>query len=107
MNSIQSLSLLAAATLALGATTAVAKDKPVNVTDCPAPVQEVIKKYQAQGTLEGVARDDKKKSGGPAVYEAKFELADGRRVEVHISAAGEVMQIEEKKTKTDKDAKAE
>ena len=105
MTSKQTLTLVAAAALALSAHTAAAKDKPVNVTDCPAPVQAIIKQYEAQGKLEAVARDDKKKSGGPAIYEAKFELADGRRVEVHISTEGKVLQVEEKKTKAEKSEK--
>lgn len=107
MTSKQTLTFVAAAALAISAHTAGAKDKPVNVSDCPAAVQTVIKHYETQGKLEEVARDDKKKSGGPAVYEAKFELADGRRVEVHIATDGKVLQIEEKKTKAEKAAKAQ
>ena len=76
-----------------------AKDDPVSVEQCPAPVQAVIRHYSTQGTLEGVALDEKKKSGGPAVYEAKFTLRDGKRVEVHISPEGKVVQFEEKKRK--------
>ena len=104
MTSKHFLTLTAAVALAFSAHTAGAKDKPVSVSDCPAAVQAVIKHYETQGKLEEVARDDKKKTGGPAVYEAKFELADGKRVEVHIAADGKVLQIENKKSKSEKEA---
>ena len=76
-----------------------AKDAPVSLEECPAPVQAIIRHYSAQGTFESVALDEKKKSGGPAVYEAKFTLRDGRRMEVHISPEGKVVSFEEKKPK--------
>jgi hypothetical protein len=79
------------------ASAASAKDAPTNMNQCPAPVQAIIRHYSAQGTFESVALDEKKKSGGPPVYEAKFTLRDGRRIEVHISPEGKVVQIEEKK----------
>jgi hypothetical protein len=44
--------------------------------------------------------DEKKKSGGPAVYEAKFSLRNGKRIEVHISPEGKVLQFEDKKPKS-------
>jgi hypothetical protein len=34
------------------------------------------------------------------VYEAKFSLKDGRRIEIHISAEGQVLQMEDKKPKS-------
>jgi hypothetical protein len=77
-----------------------AKDDPIGLSQCPAPVQAVIKQYSARGTLEGVAVDEKKKTGGPAVYEAKFTLKDGKRIEVHISAGGQVILVEDKKPKS-------
>lgn len=80
-------------------TTAIAKDEPISLEACPAPVQVVIKHYSAQGALEGIGVDKKAKSSGDAVYEAKFALPSGKRVEVHISADGKVMQVEEKKAK--------
>ena len=76
--------------------TASAKDEPISLEQCPAPVQAVIRAYQAQAKFEGVSRDDKKKSGGPAVYEAKFDLPKGRKIEIHISPEGKVLQFEEK-----------
>ena len=76
------------------------KDDPVALEQCPAPVQTVIQHYTTQGSLEGVTLDEKKKTGGPAVYEAKFSLRNGRRVEVHISPEGKVLQFEEKKSKS-------
>ena len=76
-----------------------AKDTPLAINQCPAPVQAVIRHYSAQGTFESVALDEKKKSGGTAIYEAKFGLPNGKRIEVHISSEGRVLQFEEKKTK--------
>ena len=81
------------------ALSASAKDAPIALEACPAPVQAVIRHYATQGTLEGVAVDEKKKTGGPAVYEAKFALPTGKRIEVHISPEGTVLQFEEKKSK--------
>ncbi|RYD63959.1 MAG: hypothetical protein EOP84_33145 [Verrucomicrobiaceae bacterium] len=78
---------------------AAAKDKPVQLAECPAAVQTVIQQYSAKGTLEEIGLDEKKKSGGPAVYEAKFTLADGNRIEVHIAADGRVITEEKKKAK--------
>lgn len=75
---------------------AVAKDTPIGLQQCPAPVQAVIRAYEAQAKFESVTRDDKKKSGGPAVYEAKFDLPKGRKIEIHISPEGKVLQMEEK-----------
>ncbi len=75
---------------------AMAKDKPISVEQCPAAVQAVIRQYSTQGTFEAVALDEKKKSGGPAVYEAKFTLREGKRVEVIISPEGKVLRVEEK-----------
>lgn len=92
--------LLSISALLFTAVSASAKDKPVTLQECPAPVQAVIRQYQATGTLEEIGRDDKKKSGGPSVYEAKFTLAGGRRIEVHISPAGAVLQVEEKQPKS-------
>ena len=77
-------------------TTASAKDAPISREQCPAPVQAVIRAYEAQAKFESVSRDDKKKSGGPAVYEAKFDLPKGRKIEIHISPEGKVLQFEEK-----------
>jgi hypothetical protein len=76
-----------------------AKDRVVTLNECPAPVQAVIRHYSAQASFEQVALDEKKKSGGPAVYEAKFALRDGKRIEVHISPEGQVLQFENKKPK--------
>jgi hypothetical protein len=78
---------------------ALAKDTPVKLEECPQPVQAVIRHYTAQGTLESIGLDEKKKSGGPSVYEAKFSLTGGRRIEIHISPEGKVLQMEEKKPK--------
>lgn len=82
------------------ATSVIAKDKPVTVEECPAPVQAVIRHYSTQGTFESVTLDEKKKSGGEKIYEAKFSLKDGRRIEVHISPEGKVIQFEDKKPKS-------
>ena len=86
--------------LALSAVPALGKDEVVKLSECPAQVQAVIRHYQAQGTLEEIGLDKKKKAGGPAVYEAKFALKDGRRIEIHISADGQVLQMEDKKPKS-------
>ena len=82
------------------APSAAAKDKSIGLGECPAPVQAVIRQYSAKATFESVALDEKKKSGGPAVYEAKFSLPGGKRIELHISSTGTVMQVEEKAPKT-------
>ena len=82
------------------ATSGFAKDVPVRLEECPAAVQTVIREHSSRGTFESVARDEKKKSGGAAVYEAKFTLPDGKRVEVHISPDGKVLQVEDKKPKS-------
>ena len=79
------------------ASAAFAKDTLMSVDQCPAPVQAMIRHYSAQGSFESVAFDEKKKSGGTAIYEAKFTLRNGRRIEVHISPEGKVVQFEEKK----------
>lgn len=75
------------------------KDTPIALDKCPPPVQAVVRHYSTQTTLEAVALDEKKKTGGPAVYEAKFSLRNGKRIEVHISPEGKVLQLEEKKAK--------
>ena len=77
-----------------------AKDTPITVDQCPAPVQAVIRHYSTQATFESVAYDEKKKAGGPPIYEAKFSLPNGKRIEVHISPEGKVVQFEEKKSKS-------
>jgi hypothetical protein len=79
---------------------ALAKDAPISLDQCPAPVQALISHYSKQGTFEEVTLDEKKKSGGPAVYEAKFTLTDGRRIEIHMSPEGKVIKFEEKKAKS-------
>jgi hypothetical protein len=92
--------LAAVCVLALGSTLAWAKDDVVKLSECPEPVQAVIRHYQSQGTLEEIGKDEKKKSGGPPVYEAKFTIRGGKRFEVHISSDGKVLQMEEKKPKS-------
>jgi hypothetical protein len=92
--------IITACVLALGSVSALGKDEVVKLSECPAPVQAVVKHYQNQGTLEEIGLDKKKKSGGPAVYEAKFALKDGRRMEIHISPEGQVLQMEEKQPKS-------
>lgn len=86
--------------LALSSVAAWGKDKAVSLSECPEPVQAVIRHYQNQGTLEEIGFDEKKKAGGPAVYEAKFTIRGGKRVEIHISPDGKVLQMEEKKPKS-------
>ena len=77
-----------------------AKDKPVQLKECPAPVQTVIQQYTTKGgTLEEIGLDEKKKGGGSPVYEAKFTLTNGSRIEVHISPSGQVITVENKKPK--------
>jgi hypothetical protein len=76
-----------------------AKDEPVDFAKCPAPVQAVIEQYKAQGKLEAIGLDHKKKAGGVPVYEAKFTLPEGKRIEVHISPEGKVLEVEDKKPK--------
>ena len=76
-----------------------AKDVPVNLDQCPAPVQATVRQYSAYGTMEAIALDEKKKSGGPAVYEAKFNFPNGKRIEVHISPEGKVLLVENKEPK--------
>jgi hypothetical protein len=93
-------SIIAAAALTLAFTaTASAKDETVTIDQCPPPVQAILRSYQTQGQLEVIGLDKKKKSGGPAVYEAKFTLAGGRRIELHLSPNGSILQIEEKRRK--------
>jgi len=86
--------------LALSSVFASAKDKVVKLSECPEPVQAVVRHYQQQGTLEEIGMDEKKKAGGPAVYEAKFTINGGKRYEIHISPEGKVLQMEEKKPKS-------
>ena len=81
------------------ACTAFSKDTPVNLEKCPTPVQAVVRQYLAQGTMEKIALDEKKKSGGGPVYEAKFTLRDGKRIELHISPDGRLLQVENKAPK--------
>lgn len=100
MKALKVPQLAAAFVLAFVPVIACAKDEPVQLSECPQPVQAVIRHYQTQGTLEEIGKDKKKKSGGPAVYEAKFNLSNGKRVEVHISSDGKVLQFEEKKPKS-------
>lgn len=76
-----------------------AKDEVIEFAKCPAPVQTVIEQYKAQGKLEEIGLDHKKKTGGPEVYEAKFALPEGKRIEVHISPEGKVLKVEDKKAK--------
>ena len=76
-----------------------AKDKPVDLTECPQVVQAVVKQYSGKATFEEITLDKNTKSGTPPMYEAKFALSDGRRFEVHISPTGQVMAVEEKKAK--------
>ena len=92
--------VMLATALAALSIAAPAKDEPIKFEQCPAPVQTVIRHYSRQGTLEAVSVDEKKKSGGAAVYEARFSLPGGKRVEVHISPEGKVLQFEEKKPKS-------
>lgn len=86
--------------LAFSPAVSMGKDEPVKLSECPEPVQAVIRHYQNQGTLEEIGLDKKKKAGGPAVYEAKFTITGGKRVEIHISPEGKVLQMEEKKPKS-------
>ena len=97
--SLFSFCILAVLTAAAALPSAFAKDAPVNFDECPAPVKAMIQHYSAQGTFESVTFDEKKKSGGPAIYEAKFSLRNGKRIEVHISPEGKVIGFEEKKPK--------
>lgn len=97
-NPLHSLAI-AAAVLTLASLSSFAKDEPVDFNACPPAVQNVIKQYSAHATFEKVELDEKKKSGGPAVYEAKFALKDGRRIEVHISPDGKIVAVENKQPK--------
>ena len=81
------------------AASAFAKDEVVALEQCPPPVQAVIRHYSAQATLEQIGYDKKAKSGSAAVYEAKFAVKDGSRIEVHIAADGRVVGMEKKKSK--------
>lgn len=63
---------------------------------CPPGVRAIIAHYAKHGKLEEVALDRKRKSGGPPVYEAKFSLNDGRRIELHMSPEGLLLKIEPK-----------
>ena len=78
---------------------AFAKDTPVDLEKCPAPVQAVVRQYLPHGRMEKIAFDEKKKSGGSPVYEAKFTLRDGKRIELHISPEGRLLQVENKAPK--------
>ena len=99
MRTRSALPTLLALTLAAALSSAAAKDQDVTLEQCPPPVQAVIRHYSKQATLEQIGLDEKKKSGGPAVYEARFAMKDGNKVEVHISPEGSVLQIETKKAK--------
>jgi hypothetical protein len=88
-----------AASALLLPSSAFAKDIPMSLDRCPGAVQTVVKQYSTRATFEEIALDMKKKSGGPAVYEAKFSLPDGKRIELHITTEGKILQIENKKSK--------
>lgn len=75
------------------------KDVPVSLENAPAPVQAAVKQYQPYGTLESIEYDENKKSGKPAVYEAKFILKDGKRLGVYISPEGKILRAENKEQK--------
>ena len=94
------LSLLVIAVTSITSPLASAKDEAIALEQCPAPVQTVIRHYQTQATLEEIGLDKKTKAGGPEVYEAKFTLKSGKRMEVHIGPDGKVLQMEEKKPKS-------
>ena len=92
--------VLLALSAALTSSLAWAKDEVIRLSECPEPVQAVIRHYSQQGSLEQIGLDKKKKSGGPSIYEAKFAVRDGRRFEIHIAPDGKVLQMEEKKPKS-------
>jgi hypothetical protein len=98
MRSLLNPSFALAALLSLSSALCLqAKDRVVTLEQCPEAVQRVLKHYGTSAKIEEIGLDEKKKSGGPAVYEAKLALPDGRRLEVHISAEGSVLRFEEKK----------
>jgi hypothetical protein len=95
-----SRSIVVLCSVLLGAP-AFAKDEPISLNACPPQVQAVVRQYTATyGKFEEIELDRKKKSGGQPVYEAKFEMRNGKRVELHISPSGQVIKVEEKKPKS-------
>lgn len=69
------------------------KEEKVKLEDCPAAVQQAIKDAAAGGQIVEVEKEIKK--DGSVVYEAEVKKADGKVIEVKVSADGKVIKMEE------------
>lgn len=76
-------------------------EEKVTLDQCPAPVQETIKKESAGGTIKEI---EKETEGGVTIYEAEF-VKDGKTIEIEVAADGKLLKskVEDGKDEDDDD----
>jgi hypothetical protein len=78
------------------------QEEKITLDQCPAPVQETIKKEAAGGTIKEIEKETK---NGVTIYEAEF-VRDGKTIEIEVAADGKLLKskVEDGKDEDD-DAK--
>lgn len=80
------------------------KKEEIKLTDCPAVVQKTVKENAGGGEILEVEKSAKK---GAVVYEAEVKKADGKKIDIKVTADGKLIEIEaaEEGDHQDKDEK--
>jgi uncharacterized membrane protein YkoI len=76
-------------------------EEKVTLDQCPAAVQDTIKKEAAGGTIQEIEKETK---GGVTIYEAEI-VKDGKTVEIEVAADGKLLKSKVKAGKDDDDQK--
>jgi hypothetical protein len=78
------------------------QEEKITLDQCPAPVQDTIKKEAAGGTIREIEKETK---GDVTIYEAEI-VKDGKTVEIEVAADGKLLKskVEDGKDEDD-DAK--
>jgi uncharacterized membrane protein YkoI len=77
------------------------KEQKINLSDCPAAVQQTIKDNAAGGEILEVEQATQK--DGSVVYEAEVKKTDGKKIEVKVSADGKLLKVEDADSENEKD----
>ena len=76
------------------------QEEKVTLDQCPAPVQETIKKESAGGTIKEI---EKETQGGVTIYEAEY-VKDGKTIEIEVAPDGKLLKskVEDGRDEDDK-----
>ena len=92
---------VAAFALALPTFAGSKSEEKINLSDCPAAVQQTIKDNAGGGDIKEVEKETK--GNGSVVYEADATKSDGKKIEIKVAPDGKLIKVSANEEDDEKD----